>query len=141
MSVWLLSKHIQTRNCSFFISKFAESKPRPFSETLLSYWSCCSSVRPLDTLGCSPFTGVWASPVNSGFLISISPVWNIKYTVNNNQLKHLIILKPSKDLNLGALKTKDKNWAQFHNHLIQLKCNPKYFSQKYTYFRQTYEQC
>ena len=31
--------------------------------------------------------------------------------------------------------------TQFHNHLIQLKFNPKYFMQNSTYFRQLYQKC
>jgi len=31
-------------------------------------------------------------------------------------------------------------WAQFHNNLIRLKFNPKYFKQNYTYFRQFYRE-
>ena len=31
-------------------------------------------------------------------------------------------------------------WAGFHDHLIQLKFNPKYFMQNNTYFRQFNQQ-
>ena len=32
----------------------------------------------------------------------------------------------------------NKYWPQFHNNLIQVNYNPKYFQQNYTFFSQVY---